>query len=122
MYCQAKTAGCTRGLHQLIDRPRLPRRWIAAHGNGSEPVKCFVVRRVHRDQLTLHVRGQFRELNASLRQRTPHLLAVCAAFGSAIEVEQAPVPGRDLHALVAECASPARDVLQAVEWRSIASE
>ena len=56
MRRQAETRGGTRRLHQLPDRPRLPRRWVASHGSRGETVEGFVIGRMHRDKLALEVR------------------------------------------------------------------
>src|SRR5271165_16094 len=77
---------------------------------------------MHRDELTLQMGGQLGEHDAGLRQGAPDLVAIHFAVGSAIEIEQPPVPGRDLHALVAKRGSPTRNAPQTVERQGIAGK
>ena len=77
---------------------------------------------MHRDELALQMGGQLGERDAGLRQRALDLVAIRIAVGGAIEIEQPAVPGRNLHALVAEFGRPAGDRAQTVERRGIAGE
>jgi hypothetical protein len=111
-----------RRLHQLVDRPLLPRRRIAAHRVRREAIERRIVRRVHRDKLALQMGGQFSEGNAGIGEFPPHLVAIGAAFRGARQIEQPAVPARDLHALIAVPGRPARDGAKFVVRRRVAPE
>ncbi len=119
---QPEAGGSACCLHQLIDRPCLTRRAVAANRAGCKAVEGFVIGWMHRDELALQMGGQFGERDAGLRQGALDLVAIRIAVGGAIEIEQPPVPGRNLHALVAERGGPTGNRSQAVERRGIAGE
>jgi hypothetical protein len=95
---------------------------IAAHFGRSEGVEGFVVDRIYRDKLTLQVGRELSDLNAVLFGASDQLLAVADAVGGLLEVDEPAVPGRDLHAFVAEARRPAADRVEGVERRVVAGE
>src|SRR3989454_6219959 len=110
-----------RELH-LLDRPRGPRRPIAADFGRRESVEWGVVRGMHGHQLALQMRRQLRHLEPALGKDALYFVTVGLALGRFAEVEQAAIPAGDLHALEAEPRGPAGDGLQVVERRRIARE
>ena len=71
------------------------------HRRRREPVKHDIVGGMRGNELALQMGRKLGQRKPGLRQDTLHLVAVILAVGSAGEVEQAPVPGRYLHALIA---------------------
>ena len=122
MRRQPEVLRSLRRLHQLIDRPFLPGRRVVADFRGGEAVEGQIVGRMDRDELALEMGGKLRQLHAGFGQRSLDLVAVGLAFGGAGEVEQAGVPGRDLHALEAVPRRPSRDGAEVVERIGIARE
>ena len=82
---------------------------------GRERAKALGERRMHGNQLALQVRRQLAHLEAVGVGRPAKLVAVGLALGSGVEVEAAPVPGRDLHADVVEIRRPLADGVERVE-------
>ena len=119
---QAHPAGGLGAHQHLVHRPGLAGLGIAAHGGGDPAVEHLVIGRVHRHQLALHVGGQLGDLQAEVGQHALDLVAVGVALGGELQVEQAPVPGGDLHALVPHVRHPAADGRQAVERRLVPGE
>lgn len=72
-----------------------------------ESIKCLVVRRVNRNQLSLKMRGQFGQLDVIGLQGAADLVAISFAFSGALQIKEPAVPGRDLYAFVPERRSPA---------------
>src|SRR6266481_810438 len=70
---------------------------------------------MHRDQLALQMSGELGEMECVSGQGIEHLFTIGLALCGQLQVEQAAVPGWNLHALVAQTAHPARDILQVVE-------
>ncbi len=106
----------------LFDRPGLPGLRIAVEVRRREGVEGIVIGRVHGDELALKVGRELGDGETVGRDRAGDLVAIGLRFGRAREVEEARVPGRDLHALVAEPRGPAADGVEAVERRGIARE
>ena len=71
MRRQPEAGGGTCRLHQLIDRPGLTRRAVAANRGRREAVEGFVIGRMHRDQLALQMGGQLGERDAGLAPGSP---------------------------------------------------
>src|SRR3982074_2926335 len=109
MGAKAKIGGGVLRVEQLLHRPRLPSAWVALHGIWREAVECDVVRGMHGDELALQMRGQFRQMQAVSRQGAGDFVAIGLAFGGALQIEEAPVPRRNLYALVAQAGGPLRD-------------
>ena len=110
------------GVHDLLDRPFLPRLWIVVVLRGSERVEAGVVGRMHGDELALQMRRKLGDLDAGVLADALHLVAIGFRAGRLVEVEQARVPARYLDALVAEARRPFGDRRQAVERRGITRE
>ncbi len=68
------------------------------------------------------MRREFGDLEAVARQRAADLLAIGLALCRALQIKQARIPRRNLHALIAELASPRGNALQTVERGRIARE
>ena len=111
-----------RGVEHLLHRPLLPCLGVAANLGRGEAVEAGVVGRVHCDELALQVGREFGDLEAVLRERALDLVAVGLALGGVLQVEQAAVPARDLHALVAQAAGPTADGVERVERCRVAGE
>ncbi len=92
------------------------------HRRGREAVELAVIGRVHRDELALQMRRQLGDLDAGVRADALDLVAIGLRARRLLQVEQPSVPGRDLHALVAEPGGPFGDRLQRVERRGVARE
>ena len=106
----------------LLHGPLLARLRLAAHRGRGERVEAGIVGRMHRDQLSLQMGRQLRQLEAGIRERALDLVAVGIALGRLLEVEQAAVPARYLHAQIAETLRPLGDAGERVERRLIARE
>ena len=119
---QAHPAGGLRPHQDLVHRPGLPRLGIAPHGGGDPAVEHLVIGRVHGHQLALHVGGKLGDLEAEVGQDALDLVAVGVALGGQLQVEEAAVPGGNLHAPVAHVRHPAADGGQAVEGRFVPRE
>ena len=111
-----------RRLQHLIDRPFLPRLRLAMQMRRREGVEGFVIGRMHGDELALQMRRELRHLEPVIRQRAAQLVAIRIRRGGALEIEEARIPARDLHALVAERGRPAGDRVEAVERGLVAGE
>src|SRR5713101_4902718 len=70
---------------------------------------------MHRDQLALQMSGELGEMESVSDQGIEHLFTIGLALCGQLQVEQAAVPGWNLHALVAQTAHPLRDILQTVK-------
>ena len=77
---------------------------------------------MHGDELALQMGRQLGDLDAGILADALHLVAIGLRLGRLFEIEQPRVPGRDLHALVAEPRRPFGDRRQAVERRGVAGE
>jgi hypothetical protein len=77
---------------------------------------------MHRDELALDMRGKLTDLQTKIGQHTLYLVAVGLTLGSAVEIEEATLVGRDLDRLVAEASRPFGDPRQRVEGRLVADE
>ena len=111
-----------RGEEQLFDSPGLPSFGIAVNGCGSEAVKHGVIGRVTGDELPLQMRGKLGDNKFVARGDGGDFVTVGFAFGGAFQIEQAPIPRRDLNGYVAETRGPGADGVESVERRGIAGE
>jgi len=59
------------------------------------------------NELSLQVRGKLRQFNMVRGENAANFVTVGFTFGSALQVEEPAVPGRDLYAFVTERRSPA---------------
>ena len=75
-----------------------------------------------RDELALQMGGKLRQLDAGIIQRALDLVAVGLRLSGLGEVEQAGVPGRDLHALEAVPGCPLGNGAEVIERIGIARE
>jgi hypothetical protein len=64
---------------------------------------------MNRDHLALKMRGELADRNADVGELSLDLVAIGLAVVSAIKVEKAAVPGRDLNRLVSVILRPFRD-------------
>ena len=119
---QAEVLRCPRRQQHLLHRPGSAGGRVVANLGGREAVEGDVVGRMHRDQLPLQVGGQLGQFDIGVGQDAAHLVAVRLALGGPLQVEQARVPGRDLHAGIAEFGGPARNRGQAVERACVTRE
>ncbi len=119
---EAEPARRARREPHLLDRPGLALGGAAPHGLGREGVEGRVVGGVHGHELALQVRRQLSHGEPVRRDRAGHLVTVGLRLRCPREVEQALVPGRDLHAPVAEPGCPAADPVERVEGRGVAGE
>ena len=109
-------------LADLIDRPFLPGFGIAVDFFRRECVEGGVKGGIDRDELALEMGRQLGDLDAVGAGLTLQIVAVAFGFGGLGEIEQASVPGRDLHALIAAIGGPFGDVVPGVERRLVAGE
>jgi hypothetical protein len=77
---------------------------------------------MHGDQLALQMRRQLADHQRVPVERRLDVVAIGAAFRRLREVEEAPVPARDLDSFISEPRRPAGDVIQRVERRFVAGE
>ena len=78
--------------------------------------------RVHGQHLALQVGRQFGDLKPQVGQATQVVVGVRLRLSHLVQVDDARIPGWDLHALVAKAGYPATDVLQVVVGRLIAQK
>ena len=114
-------AGPRRELH-LLDGPRLAALRVAPHLGRGEGVERIVEHGIDGDQLALEMGRELGDLNAVLGRLPFQLVAIGLARGRLVEVDEALVPGGDLHPLVAERGGPAADRAEAVMGRLVADE
>src|SRR6267378_3348540 len=88
----------------------------------SESVKSNVIRGMHGHELPLKMGRKLRERQPVARQYSMHFIAICFAFGGALQVKETRIPRGNLYAFVAKLCGPARDVFQVVEWCCVARE
>src|SRR5579862_8744789 len=107
---------------QLFDRPFLAFDRIVADLGRGKAVETGVVSRMHGNQLPLEMGREFRDFEPVACERALHFVAIGLAFRSLVEIEDAPVPTRNLDALVAEASGPAGNGVERVERRGVAGE
>ena len=107
---------------ELFHCPLLPGLAVSPDRFRREPVEHRVISRMHRHQLALQMGGQFSQLQTVGGQGTEYFITISLALGGAFQIEQAAVPRRNLHTLVAQTSGPVRDTLEAVERSSISSK
>ena len=71
-----------------------------------------------RDHLALEMGREFGDLDADVGELALDLVAIGLALGGLVEIEEAPVPGRDLDALVAVVLGPAGDAVERIVRRA----
>src|SRR5688572_19864947 len=108
--------------HQLFHGPLLPFLRFAVHLRWGKSIERLVIGRVHSDELPLQMRRQFGDLDAMFLGCSLHLFAIALRLRRFPEIQDAFVPARDLHALVAERCCPFANSVERVERRLIAGE
>ena len=98
-----------RGHVHLAGGPFSARRNIAVELQRGKTVELLVEGRMGGDQLALKMRRKLGDFDAVLRTDADHLIDICLAFRRLLQIEQPRIPGRNLHALVAEIAHVFRD-------------
>lgn len=106
----------------LVDSPLGACPGIAAHLRHGEAIECCVISRMHGDELTLKMGREFGDGKAVFGRYRLHLIGIVLGLRRLLEVEEPPVPARDLNPLVTERGSPFADRVQGVEWRRIGRE
>lgn len=106
----------------MTDRPFLPCTRVASYFRRSKLIEQGVVRGIHRNELTLQMRGQLCHLNAVLIQGCGYIIAIRFAFSRLSQIEKSSVPTWYLHAFETEISGPFGYAVQTVEWRVIAGE
>ena len=100
------------GVQHLFDRPFLPRGRVAVHFRRREAVERFVEGRVHRDELALQMRGELGDGEPVTRRDSRELVAIGLRRSGLGEIDEATVPGGNLHALVTERSRPFADRIE----------
>ena len=90
--------------------------------NRRKTIKSTGVGRMHRDQLALKVRRQFRNLESMAMGRATQFIRVCFRRRSLFQVNKAGNPARYLHALVSKGRCPGAYAVQRIKRRSFAGE
>ena len=90
------------------------------YGGVSKSVKRRVIGRVHRNQLTLQMSGQFGHFDAIGLCLSFELVAIGLGCGRLVQIEQARVPTGHLYALVSTIGGPFGDGLPGIERRVVA--
>src|SRR5262249_44164842 len=122
MCLEPEICGGVRGIPKLLDRPCLTSFRIAVDGLRRESVEREVIRGMHGNELPLQVCRELGDREAVLTGDACDLVAVSLAFGGAFEIEEARVPRRNLHPLVAKRRCPLGDVFPGVEGCTITRE
>ena len=104
-----------RRKQQLLHCPFLPRLPVSTELLGRESIEHQIVSGMHSHQLPLQMSGKLSQMQTVRREGIEHVVAISFAFRGQLQVKQAAIPGRDLHALVAQTGSPVRDIVQIVE-------
>jgi hypothetical protein len=107
---------------QLLHRPLLAPGRVVAHFGRGEAVEAGVVGRMHGHQLALQMSRELGDLDAVPPEHAFHFVAVGLAFRGRLEIEEAGVPARDLHPLVAQARRPPGDGLERIEGCAVARE
>jgi hypothetical protein len=122
MGIEAEIAAGARRELDLVNRPFLACLRLAADFRGGEGVEGIVIGRVDRDELSLEMGGKLGDFDAVPGGSALQFIAIGLALGRLPEVDQARVPGGNLHSLVTERRRPAADRIEAVEGRLVADE
>lgn len=116
---EAEIRGSAGGLVELLDGPGLALLRMAVEIFWSETVEHGVVGGMAGDELALEMRREFGNGKFVASGDGLQIVAIGFAFGRALEIEQASVPGRDLHGDVTEICRPGADRVEGVERRII---
>jgi hypothetical protein len=111
-----------RAEQHLLDRPLLAGFRIAVHLGWGKAVELAVIGGMNGHELALKVRRQFGDLDTGVGADALHLVAIILRACRLLQIEQAPVPGRDLHALVTEPRGPFGYAFQRIERSRVACE
>jgi DNA-binding winged helix-turn-helix (wHTH) protein len=95
---------------------------IAMDCSRRETIKSTGVGRMHRDQLPLKVRRQFRNLESMTIDCATQFIRVCFRSRSLFQVYKAGNPARYLHPLVSKGRCPGAYAVQRIKRRSFAGE
>jgi len=107
---------------QLLYRPGLAGRRIAALVFRRESVEQAVIGGMHRDQLALQVGGQFGDLHAVPRQHAGDVVAVGLAACGLGQIEQVGGAGRHLYARIAQPRGPSGQRVEPIKRSCVADE
>ena len=110
------------GMQHLLNRPLLPLLWLSMGLLRGEGVEGFVIGRVDRDQLTDHMRRELGNRQTVVLRGPGDLVAIGLRRRGFGEVEEPPIPCRNLHALVTERGPPLAQPVERIERRSVAGE
>ena len=119
---QSEAPGRACGKAHLFDGPFRAGLRAAPDLGRCETVERFVEGRVDRHELALQVRREIGDLDPVSPGDAHDLVAVGVGLGGFREIEQAAVPARELHALIAERSGPAADRVERIEQGRIARE
>ena len=122
MRAQAEMTRGVRGHHQLLDRPGLTLGRAPVRLFRREDVERIVVDWIDRDELALQMRREFGDFEPVRRRRSLQLVAIGLRRRRLGQIDEPAVPGRNLHALVAERRRPSADRVERIERRRIARE
>ena len=117
-----KRRDTARRLAHLIGRPMAPLLGIAANSGRALSVEHRVIGRMDGHHLALEMGGKLADRDADVGELALDLVAIGLAVVSAIEIEEAAVPGRDLDRLVAVILGPFRDSSEGVMGRGVGRE
>ena len=107
---------------QLLDSPLLPRSGVIVELRRGETVELCIEGRMGCDQLALQMGRKLSHFDAIGGADALDLIDIGLAFRRLFKVEQPGVPGRNLHALVAEIAHVFGDRIERIERRFIAGK
>ena len=85
-------------------------------------LKTGFISRMHRQNLTLQMGGEFGHLEPELGKPSSILITIGHRLGRLIQINRPRVPGRNLDAFVAEICYPSANVFEGVIGRLIAHE
>src|SRR5580698_10504161 len=92
---------------------------VAANSSRALSVKHRIVGRVNRHHLALKMSGKLADRDADVGQFSLDVVAIGLAVISAIKVEKAAVPARDLNRFVSVILGPFRDSSEGVMGRRV---
>src|SRR6185436_410354 len=104
---------------KLLERPALASRRVSPKRRRREAVERLVIGGMDCNQLSLQMRGEFRDLNAIGLQNSFDFIAILPTLRRLLEVKEPGVPSGNLHPFVAKRRGPTRNLIEVVEWRSI---
>lgn len=120
----AEIFGSAGSEEKLLDSPFLAggRVGVTGESGWSKAGKKRIVGGMAGDELALEVSGEIGDSELVAGGDSAKVIAVCGAFRGALEIEEAAIPGRDLHGGKTESGGPGANRVEGIKRRSVRSE